>query len=78
MRPQDLARLRQPQSGAWGYISAPLGTLLLRGFLFFFWSQPGMSEVVMGVVGAGTAGAAALVKLLATIGATSNRGGQQG
>jgi hypothetical protein len=78
MRPQDLARLRQPQSGAWGQISAPLGALLVSAFVFFFWSQPGMGEVMMGAMGAGTAGAAAVMKLLAVIGATPSRGSERG
>jgi hypothetical protein len=73
MRPRDLVRLEQQQLSVWQQVSMPLFALLLISVGFFLWSQPGITEPVMAVLGAGAAGVAALVRLLGGVGATSER-----
>ena len=78
MRPEDIEKLQQLQHGTWRQISIPLGTLLVLGFAFFSWSQPGVAEMLTGILGASAASAAAIIKLLGAGGIARPSGGEQG
>jgi hypothetical protein len=73
LRPRDLAHLEQQQPSTWQQVSPPLFAVLLLAIGFFLWSQPGITEPIMAVLGAGAAGTAALLRFLSTVNTTTDR-----
>ncbi len=70
MRPDDLARLERQQPSSWRQVSLPLLGLVFFAVGFFLWSQPGITEPLLAVLGAGAAGVTGALKFAGSLGDT--------